>query len=85
MESNISWRRTLTKAFELVSNDELLEDQVRVKIVQRLSKASGHLGMVGGQTLDMQSENKTVDLTTLEAIHKAKDWCITYFCSNGCS
>ena len=28
--------------------------------------------MVGGQTLDMQSEDKPVDLDTLEQIHKAK-------------
>ncbi|MFW3601406.1 polyprenyl synthetase family protein [Staphylococcus caprae] len=69
----------LTKAFELVSNDELIEDKVKVKLVQRLSKASGHLGMVGGQTLDMQSENKTVDLTTLEAIHKAKTGALLTF------
>ncbi|MDU3980443.1 MAG: polyprenyl synthetase family protein, partial [Staphylococcus epidermidis] len=46
----------LTKAFELVSNDTTVEDSVKVNIIQRLSKASGHLGMVGGQALDMESE-----------------------------
>lgn len=69
----------LTKAFELVSNDDLIEDNVKVKVLQRLSKASGHIGMVGGQTLDMQSENQTVDLKTLESIHKAKTGALLTF------
>lgn len=69
----------LTKAFELVSHDELIEDNIKVKILQRLSKASGHIGMVGGQTLDMQSENQTIDLKTLESIHKAKTGALLTF------
>ena len=48
----------LTKAFELVSNDDLIEDNVKVKVLQRLSKASGHIGMVGGQTLDIKAKIK---------------------------
>ena len=35
--------------------------------------------MVGGQTLDMQSENQTVDLKTLESIHKAKTGALLTF------
>ena len=84
MEAILAGDALLTKAFELVSNDDLIEDNVKVKVLQRLSKASGHIGMVGGQTLDMQSENQTVDLKTLESIHKSKDRCSSYFCSNGC-
>ena len=62
----------LTKAFELVSNDTTIEDSVKVSIIKRLSKASGHLGMVGGQALDMESEGKSIRLETLESIHKTK-------------
>ena len=62
----------LTKAFELISNDTIIEDVIKVKVIQRLAKASGHIGMVGGQTLDMQSENQSVTLDTLETIHKPK-------------
>ncbi|MDN8760008.1 polyprenyl synthetase family protein, partial [Staphylococcus aureus] len=69
----------LTKAFEIVADDELLEPEVKVKVLSRLAHNSGHLGMVGGQTLDMQSEDKPVDLETLEQIHKAKTGALLKF------
>lgn len=62
----------LTKAFDLVANDSLNSSDINIKLIQRLSYASGHLGMVGGQTLDMESEHQSVELETLEMIHKAK-------------
>ncbi|MEB7365788.1 polyprenyl synthetase family protein [Staphylococcus borealis] len=69
----------LTKAFEIVADDDLLEPEVKVKVLSRLAHNSGHLGMVGGQTLDMQSEDKPVDLETLEQIHKAKTGALLKF------
>lgn len=69
----------LTKAFELIANDQLLDNDVKVKLISRLAHDSGHLGMVGGQTLDMQSENTPVDLATLEKIHKAKTGALLKF------
>lgn len=69
----------LTKAFELVSNDTTIEDSVKVSIIKRLSKASGHLGMVGGQALDMESEGKSIRLETLESIHETKTGALLNF------
>ncbi|WP_182580080.1 polyprenyl synthetase family protein [Staphylococcus gallinarum] len=69
----------LTKAFELISNDQMLTDLPKIKLIQRLSNASGHLGMVGGQTLDMQSEGTAIDLETLEQIHNAKTGALLKF------
>lgn len=71
----------LTKAFDVVSHDETLSDSVKLKLIQRLSQASGHLGMVGGQTLDMQSENQEIqiDLATLEQIHRTKTGALITF------
>ncbi|UDI78202.1 polyprenyl synthetase family protein [Staphylococcus taiwanensis] len=69
----------LTKAFELIANDQLLDNDVKIKLISRLAHDSGHLGMVGGQTLDMQSENTPVDLATLEKIHKAKTGALLKF------
>ncbi|BGE82355.1 polyprenyl synthetase family protein [Staphylococcus petrasii] len=70
----------LTKAFEVVANDKLLKPDVKVKVISRLAHASGHLGMVGGQTLDMESEeDSSVDLTTLEQIHRAKTGALLQF------
>lgn len=73
----------LTKAFEVVSHDESLSDSVKIKLIKRLSSASGHFGMVGGQTLDMQSENKAIDVTTLEQIHRAKTGALISFAVMG--
>ncbi|MDT3959475.1 farnesyl diphosphate synthase [Staphylococcus kloosii] len=73
----------LTKAFEVVSHDESLSDSVKIKLIKRLSSASGHFGMVGGQTLDMQSENTTIDVTTLEQIHRAKTGALISFAVMG--
>ncbi|POC76025.1 geranyl transferase, partial [Vibrio vulnificus] len=69
----------LTKAFELVSYDSALSDTKKVKVIQRLAFASGHLGMVGGQTLDMQSEDKAIDISTLESIHRTKTGALLTF------
>ncbi|MBH0207534.1 MAG: hypothetical protein HP495_03215 [Nitrospira sp.] len=37
-----------------------------------LAIGSGNMGMVGGQVLDIQAENKDIDLPTLQNIHKHK-------------
>ncbi|SCS21975.1 polyprenyl synthetase family protein [Staphylococcus caeli] len=71
----------LTKAFDIIVNDDKLENSAKIKLIQRLSFASGHLGMVGGQTLDMQSEGEgtSVDIQTLEQIHNAKTGALLKF------
>ncbi|AMY04709.1 polyprenyl synthetase family protein [Staphylococcus condimenti] len=69
----------LTKAFHLISTDALLDAETRIKLVGSLSNASGHLGMIGGQTLDMESENKKISLETLQQIHKEKTGALLTF------
>jgi geranylgeranyl diphosphate synthase type II len=43
-----------------------------VRLIQELAYGSGNVGMVGGQVLDIQAENKDIDLATLQNIHKHK-------------
>jgi geranylgeranyl diphosphate synthase type II len=65
----------LTLAFELCSRTDLmdgLEAQRQVQIIYELAVGSGHLGMVGGQVLDIQAENKDIDLAALQTIHAHK-------------
>ena len=69
----------LTKAFEIISTDSKLAPETKVQLLARLSKASGHQGMVGGQVLDMQSENSDIDLETLQQIHRAKTGALLKF------
>lgn len=65
----------LTEAFILLSNPELWEDAPpgrSSEIIHILAKNAGSRGMVGGQVVDMESEEKPVDLPTLEYIHTHK-------------
>jgi geranylgeranyl diphosphate synthase type II len=65
----------LTLAFELCSRTDLmdsLEPQRQVQIIYELAVGSGHLGMVGGQVLDIQAENKDINLAALQTIHAHK-------------
>lgn len=65
----------LTLAFDLCSNPDLvksLEPVRQVQLIRELAVGAGNLGMVGGQVLDIQAENKDIDLATLQSIHKHK-------------
>jgi len=65
----------LTLAFELCSRADLLKGlhpAQQVHIIYELAVGSGHLGMVGGQVLDIQAERKDIDLDALQTIHVHK-------------
>lgn len=65
----------LTLAFELCSRQDLMDGLAparQVQLIYELAVGSGNLGMVGGQVLDIQAENKDIDLTTLQTIHRHK-------------
>lgn len=62
----------LTYAFELISSDESLTFEQRTRVINELSKLSGYNGMVGGQQLDIQSENQKLTLDKLKVIHNNK-------------
>jgi geranylgeranyl diphosphate synthase type II len=65
----------LTMAFELCSQDSEthgLTASQQLHIVRELAYGSGHQGMVGGQVMDIQAENREVDLAHLQKIHSHK-------------
>ncbi|UOQ85967.1 polyprenyl synthetase family protein [Gracilibacillus salinarum] len=62
----------LTNSFHLVSTATTYTDTQKVKLISALSKASGLEGMVAGQYLDMEAENKLVSIVDLERIHHLK-------------
>jgi geranylgeranyl diphosphate synthase type II len=51
---------------------ETLANTGSAKAVAILGEASGTRGMVGGQTVDIESESKSVDVDTIEWIHRRK-------------
>lgn len=64
----------LTWAFDLLSSDQggTLTAWQQLKIIQIIAKAAGPQGMVGGQALDIASENTEFPFETLETIHRNK-------------
>ncbi|MDD7410571.1 polyprenyl synthetase family protein [Fusobacterium gastrosuis] len=64
----------LTHAFYLLSEKNLtiLDSDKIVKIISKTALYSGINGMIGGQTIDIESENKKIDLETLKYIHSHK-------------
>ena len=64
----------LTYAFYVLSqkNLELLSSEQIVNIISKTSEYSGINGMIGGQMIDIESENKKINLETLKYIHSHK-------------
>ena len=62
----------LTDAFNVLVNDKTLDAEVRLKLIRLLSAAAGSCGMVEGQLLDMEAEEKAVSLDELKQIHQLK-------------
>jgi geranylgeranyl diphosphate synthase type II len=62
-----------SEAFSLLSSpiDGLLPAQ-QLSMVNTLAMASGAYGMAGGQSLDLEAVNQTVDLSYLENMHNHK-------------
>lgn len=58
-------------AFEILANDSTIKvgSESRLKMIIALTKASGSLGMVGGQAIDLESVGKKLTLPELENMH----------------
>lgn len=69
----------LTHSFEIIANDPLLSDNEKVHIINALADASGPKGMVAGQILDMEAEEKLVSINRLERIHTLKTGALISF------
>ena len=62
-----------TQAFQILSAPiNGLTAQQQLTLVNTLAQASGAFGMAGGQSLDLEAVNQTVDLTYLENMHNHK-------------
>lgn len=59
-------------AFEIIASETAYTAEQKIPMIQTLAKASGARGMVYGQALDFDSMGKTIDLETLETMHRHK-------------
>jgi len=75
----------LTYAFEVVADDATHQDaNVRVELVTALAKASGALGMVGGQMMDLVAHEHDFDMNEIARLQRMKTGgLIDFACMSG--
>jgi farnesyl diphosphate synthase len=59
-------------AFAVLADEPTLGSAQRLRMVSLLAYASGSLGMVGGQAVDIASEGKNIGLAELQSLHARK-------------
>jgi geranylgeranyl diphosphate synthase type II len=62
----------LTEAFVLLSDYHTLLPERALKLIGVIARAASYRGMVGGQVVDMLSQNKPADLETVQQMHSRK-------------
>jgi geranylgeranyl diphosphate synthase type II len=62
----------LTLAFEVMLRQSGATPETILQVVREMSVAAGPDGMVGGQALDLESEDKRISMETLRRMHMGK-------------
>lgn len=62
----------LNKAFEVITSHQYSNPAAVLKALNVLALSSGTEGMIGGQVVDIDSENKNISLSELKYIHLLK-------------
>ncbi len=71
----------LTMAFEILSNRNLkLSEKIKINLINKLSECSGHLGIAGGQYLDLNYEKKKVSRNKIIEMEMKKTGMLFSFC-----
>jgi farnesyl diphosphate synthase len=71
----------LTMAFEILTSSNLkINAKIKADLVQKLSESSGHLGIAGGQYLDLSFENKKISKNKIIDMEIKKTGKLFSFC-----
>ena len=62
----------LTQAFEVILEQQGVAPETLLEVVHLIAKCAGPAGMVGGQALDITSENKQLTYEEMKQLHEAK-------------
>lgn len=74
----------LTEAFEILAARETHPDaEIRCRLALELARASGKVGMVGGQMIDIYAEQKSFSLAEIEELQRLKTGAIIRFSALG--
>ncbi len=71
----------LTLAFEILSYSGLkLNEKIKISLIDKISKYSGHLGIAGGQYLDLDYEKKEISMKKIIEMEIKKTGKLFSFC-----
>ena len=71
----------LTMAFEILSHKELnLSEKIKINLINKISESSGHLGIAGGQYLDLSFEHQKVSKNRIVEMEIKKTGKLFSFC-----
>ncbi len=71
----------LTMAFEILSHKDLnLSEKIKIDLINEISESSGHLGIAGGQYLDLSYEHKKVSKKRIVEMEIKKTGKLFSFC-----
>ncbi len=71
----------LTMAFEILASSDLkLNEKIKISLIKQLSKCSGHLGIAGGQYLDLSYEKKKISKNKIIEMEIKKTGKLFSFC-----
>ena len=71
----------LTMAFEILSDPNLrITEKAKICLIKKLSKCSGHLGIAGGQFLDLNFEHKKISKSKIIEMEIKKTGKLFSFC-----
>ena len=71
----------LTMAFEILASSNLkLSEKIKINLIKKLSECSGHLGIAGGQYLDLSYEKKKISKNKIIEMEIKKTGKLFSFC-----
>ena len=71
----------LTMAFEILSHKNLnINEKIKINLINKISESSGHLGIAGGQYLDLNYERKKVSKRKIIEMEIKKTGQLFSFC-----
>ena len=71
----------LTMAFEILSHKDLnISEKTKINLINKISESSGHLGIAGGQYLDLSYERKKVSQKKIVEMEIKKTGKLFSFC-----
>ena len=71
----------LTMAFEILSSPTLkISEKIKINLIKKLSECSGHLGIAGGQYLDLSYEKKKISKNKIIEMEIKKTGKLFSFC-----